>query len=51
MLNSDSETGQYWCCHCIVSIAHKHFQNQRALATHEGMMESILKVIKNAILE
>ena len=35
------------CCHCIVSLSHKHSANQTAMANHEGMMEAILGVLVN----
>lgn len=44
MIETGGEVAQYWCCHCIVSIVHKNYDNQRAIATHKGMMSAILKV-------
>jgi hypothetical protein len=44
LIENGGEVAQYWCFHCIVSIVHKNYQNQRAIALQEGMMEAILKV-------
>jgi hypothetical protein len=44
LIEKGGEVAQYWCFHCIVSIVHKDYQSQRAIALQEGMLEAILKV-------
>jgi len=45
LLSTGSDAARYWCCHCIVSLSHKHTGNQSVLANHPGMMSAILEVL------
>eukprot|EP00286_Rhodomonas_abbreviata_P008172 CAMPEP_0181315946 /NCGR_PEP_ID=MMETSP1101-20121128/15638_1 /TAXON_ID=46948 /ORGANISM="Rhodomonas abbreviata, Strain Caron Lab Isolate" /LENGTH=588 /DNA_ID=CAMNT_0023423171 /DNA_START=314 /DNA_END=2080 /DNA_ORIENTATION=- len=45
LLSVGSDAARYWCCHCIVSLSHKHAGNQSVLANHPGMMNAILDVL------
>mmetsp|Transcript_14265 Transcript_14265/g.32844 ORF Transcript_14265/g.32844 Transcript_14265/m.32844 type:complete len:558 (-) Transcript_14265:176-1849(-) len=45
-LMNGSDMARYWCCHCIVSLSHKHSRNQTAIANHPGLMEAILGVLQ-----
>jgi len=46
LLVNGSDMSRYWCCHCIVSLSHKHSRNQTAIANHPGLMEAILGVLQ-----
>jgi hypothetical protein len=45
LLGNGSDAARYWSCQCIVSLSHKHTQNQSAIARHPGMMRAILEVL------
>ena len=44
-LRTGSDAARYWSCQCIVSLSHKHAENQSAIAKYPGMMEAIVKVL------
>eukprot|EP00802_Teleaulax_amphioxeia_P006265 Tamp_06269.p1 GENE.Tamp_06269~~Tamp_06269.p1 ORF type:complete len:722 (+),score=132.32 Tamp_06269:67-2166(+) len=45
LLGHGTDAARYWCCQCIVSLSHKHTQNQSTMAKYPGMMEAILEVL------
>jgi hypothetical protein len=45
LLGHGTDAARYWCCQCIVSLSHKHTQNQSTMAKYPGMMEAILAVL------
>ena len=45
LLVHGSDAARYWGCQCIVSLSHKHTENQRVIARYPGMIVAILHVL------